>query len=322
MSEFHKDIFDQKLRILQFDLNENQREEFKDFCELHRRKGSDRGSIFFDLRSKMQAKHLKEYLNIVIKSIIKSYSESTNISDYDTKILDNILFNHANSFINQEKRGLQSVFASQGLHIDSSIVDNTIRGSEHKLNQLKSIAKDLLRISIREHNKNVEIAKPIVNKSRVKIKMENMTVFNEKIIWEEIKNEFEYSKNKFGKKINFVKDPFKRKIIFRDIAQSYYLAKRGCYKPGVILAGGVIEELLKLFLEKNKVKPSNDSFNEYIKCCEQYNLLKSGISRLSDSVRQFRNLVHVNNEKTNRYTLSKATAIGAVSSVFTIANDF
>lgn len=322
MSEFHQDIFEQKLRVFQFDLNENHRKEFKDFCDLHRKNDSDGGSIFFDLRSKMKAKHLKEYLNIVIKSIIESYSESTDISDSDTKLLENILFNHADSFINQEKRGLQSVFASQGLQIGSSVVDNTIKGCENKLYQIKSVAKDLLNISIREHNKNVETVKPIEKKPKAKTKVENLTVFNEKIIWEEIKNEFEYSKNKFGKKINFVKDPFKRKIIFRDIAQSYYLAKKGCYKPGVILAGGVIEELLKLFLEKNKVKPRSDSFNDYIKCCEQYNLLKAGISRLSDSVRQFRNLVHVNNEKTNKYTLSKATAIGAVTSVFTIANDF
>lgn len=194
-------------------------------------------------------------------------------------------------------------------------MDDNIKKNESKLHQIKYIAKDLLHISIREHNKNIEILKPTLDKLRIKTKIKSPNVFDEKIVWEEFKVEFDYSKNKFGKKINFVKDPFKRKIIFRDIAQAYYLTQMGCYKPSVILAGGVIEELLKIFLEKNEVEPGNNTFNEYIKCCEQHNLLKSGISKLSDSVRQFRNLVHVNNEKTSKYTLSKVTAIGAHQSL-------
>ena len=32
--------------------------------------------------------------------------------------------------------------------------------------------------------------------------------------------------------------------------------------------------------------------------------------------------VHLSAEKTKKYTISKSTAIGAVSSIFTIANDF
>src|SRR4030043_1227747 len=37
--------------------------------------------------------------------------------------------------------------------------------------------------------------------------------------WHEIEREYEVSKRSFGKKINFVRDPFKRKVIFRDVEQ-------------------------------------------------------------------------------------------------------
>ncbi|MHC4125486.1 MAG: hypothetical protein ACYSRR_03405, partial [Planctomycetota bacterium] len=140
--------------------------------------------------------------------------------------------------------------------------------------------------------------------------------------WNAIQKEYGVSKKDFGKKINFVSDPFKRKIIFRDVEHAFALASQDFSKPAVILAGSVIEELLRLYLEHNKVSPQSNNFDGYIKTCEQRKLLKSGISRLSDSVRHFRNLVHLSTENSNRSTISKATAKGAVASIFTIANDF
>jgi len=140
--------------------------------------------------------------------------------------------------------------------------------------------------------------------------------------WKDIQNDFDISKRAFGKRINFVTDKSKRKAIFRDIEHAYVLSKYGFSKPATILAGGVIEELLRLFLEDQNVKPARNTFEEYIKICEQKGLLKTGISLLSNSVRHFRNLVHLSKEETQRYTISKAMAKGAVSSIFTIANDF
>lgn len=140
--------------------------------------------------------------------------------------------------------------------------------------------------------------------------------------WEAIRSEYDISKKDFGKKINFVSDSFKRKIIFRDIEHAFVLALQGFSKPALILAGGVIEELLRLYLEHKNIKPKCEKFFSYIDACKDNGLLKRGVSRLTDSVRDFRNLVHLANEKTKRYTLSKATAKGAVSSIFTIANDF
>lgn len=140
--------------------------------------------------------------------------------------------------------------------------------------------------------------------------------------WEAIRSEYDISKKDFGKKINFVSDSFKRKIVFRDVEQAFVLASQGFSKPALILAGGVIEELLRQYLEHKNIKPKNKRFVDYITACEDNSLLKRGVYRLSDSIRDFRNLVHLENEKTKRHTVSKATAKGAVSSIFTIANDF
>ena len=149
-----------------------------------------------------------------------------------------------------------------------------------------------------------------------------MPVRSSKDNWDAIRNEYDISKRDFGKKINFVSDPFKRKIIFRDVEHAFVLASQGFSKSAVILAGGVIEELLRMYLKHKKIKPKDKRFGEYIKACEDNKLLKHGVSRLTDSIRDFRNLVHIEKEKEKRYTISKATAKGAVASIFTIANDF
>jgi hypothetical protein len=142
--------------------------------------------------------------------------------------------------------------------------------------------------------------------------------------WEAIKNGYGISKKDFGKKINFVKEQYKRKVIFRDVEDAFVLASQGFAKPAIILAGGVIEELLRLYLEHKKVPAERNDFFHYIKACKEQKqpLLKSGISKLSDSVREFRNLVHLAEETEKKHTITKSTAIGAVSSIFTIANDF
>jgi hypothetical protein len=140
--------------------------------------------------------------------------------------------------------------------------------------------------------------------------------------WMEIEREYDVSKRSFGKKISFVKDEFKRKVIFRDMEQAFLLAHHGFNKPSLVLAGGVIEELLRLYLADKGFVPQRNSLDSYIKACEDNGLLKTAIQKLADSVRQFRNIVHLERESSSRHSISKATAKGAVSSMFTIANDF
>lgn len=141
-------------------------------------------------------------------------------------------------------------------------------------------------------------------------------------IWKDIETQFGDTKRSFGKKINFVENQFTRKIIFRDVEHACFLASSDYSKSAVILAGSVIEELLRLYLAHKNITPLSDNFDGYIRTCEQQRLLKDSVSRLTHSVRQFRNLVHLSAEKTKKYTISKATAVGAVSCIFTIANDF
>jgi hypothetical protein len=144
-------------------------------------------------------------------------------------------------------------------------------------------------------------------------------------IWQDIENEYDVKKMEFGKRINFVKQKFRREIIFRDVEQAFILAQLGFSKSAVLLAGGVIEELLRLYLDQKGIcpqKPLKKDFNGYVQTCIQNKLLRDSVSTLSDSLRGFRNLVHLSAEETKRHTISKSIAIGAVSSIFTITMDF
>ena len=183
-----------------------------------------------------------------------------------------------------------------------------------KLREISAVADKLL--SRLHQTINTELPKGST------VRKEKNSISESKANWKAIEREFGITKRGFGRKINFISDNFRRNIIFRDVEHAFILASLSFAKPAVILAGGVIEELLRLYLEYKDITPINNSFDGYIQTCEQKGLLKAGISRLSDSARYFRNLVHLSKEETKRHTISKSTAKGAVASIFTIANDF
>lgn len=141
-------------------------------------------------------------------------------------------------------------------------------------------------------------------------------------VWSSIKDEFDVSKTAFGLKIRFIRNEFTRSIIFRDVAQAYILSTYGFSKPAVILSGSVCEELLRSYLIYKQVSFSKDTFDAYIQACTANGLPKSAIQGLANSVRHFRNLVHMSNEKSKRHTISKSTAKAAVASIFSLVNDF
>jgi len=159
-------------------------------------------------------------------------------------------------------------------------------------------------------------------KERNMDKYRTLSKYKESTYWLQIQDEYEISKKEFGLKINFVKDKFRRKIIFRDIEQAYILSKYGFNKPALILAGAVIEELLRLYLQSKGITLADNKFAYYIECCERYGFLKRVIRHQTTVARLFRNIVHLENEKDKKYSISQATAKGAVASIFTIANDF
>jgi len=100
------------------------------------------------------------------------------------------------------------------------------------------------------------------------------------------------------------------------------LEKYGFSKPALLLAGGVIEELLRIYLLHKHIKRKGQKFVLYIQACEDNHLFKSPINKLCDSVRDFRNLVHLENETSSQTTILKSTAKTAVASIFAIANTF
>ncbi|MCF6270948.1 MAG: hypothetical protein L3J41_14625 [Melioribacteraceae bacterium] len=169
-----------------------------------------------------------------------------------------------------------------------------------------------------EHFKKEANQEPI----GINLKPNNTNEYNSKSVWKLIEVEYNVSKQIFGKKINFVEDKFKREIIFRDVGQAFYLAKNGFYKPSIILSGGVAEELLRLYLKAHNIKPERNTFDKYLKSCTDNKLLKSAIHKLSDSLREFRNIVHLEKEESKKQSLSKSSALGAVAAIFTLINDF
>jgi len=90
-----------------------------------------------------------------------------------------------------------------------------------------------------------------------------------KQLWDAIHSEFGFGKQLFGKRIAFVTDKRERDILFRDVEHAYLLCKNGLCKPAIILAGSVIEELLRLYLDTKGIKPPTEKFEAYIKKCEE-----------------------------------------------------
>lgn len=141
-------------------------------------------------------------------------------------------------------------------------------------------------------------------------------------VWQQIAEEFNINQISFGRKINFVKDQSARKIIFRDVEDAYVLYKKGFPKPAIILAGGVIEELLRIFLIGKGHSFKHNKFFEYIEICATNNYLRRGARLLTDSTRDYRNLVHLENEANTKTKPTQSMAAGSVSAIFTIVNDF
>lgn len=142
-----------------------------------------------------------------------------------------------------------------------------------------------------------------------------------KKVWLKIKEEFGISKRMFSKKVKALTgDDYKRSAILRDVTHAYLLSHSRFYKEAVIVSGGVIEELLRLYLNQEGIKPPTKNFSGFIKACEDNGLLMKGIQGLTHFVREFRNLVHIEREKSSREAVSKSTAKSALSSIFSVVS--
>ena len=262
-----------------------------------------------------------EAIKQLVSSRLKLDAQEINkIVDFITVKISDSIFGRAKQLIEGQIDNLKFEmkkfcrrFPDPNNYLD--IIDGHIKEQKNKL---ISYAKREVNIFQKQSESKTQ-GKKVFNEISVTEKEVQLSTLN---AWARIKNEFGVSKLTFGQKIYFVKGKFKREIIFRDTLNAYMLAEKGFSKSAVILAGSIIEELLRLYLECRNIHPSKNNFNVYIKLCESKGILKKGISKLSDSVRHFRNIVHLKNEISPKYTISKAAAKNAVSSIFIISNDF
>ena len=123
---------------------------------------------------------------------------------------------------------------------------------------------------------NNKLSSTVKEKKRSDLKTMSPSISS---IWKEIEEVHSVSKKLFGRRISFISDSYKRKTIFRDVAHAYELEKNGFSKPAVLLSGGVIEEILRLFLNYKKIKASNKRFESYIDACKDNDLLKIRIHK-------------------------------------------
>ena len=169
---------------------------------------------------------------------------------------------------------------------------------------------------LKQIRNRMENRKDKINEHELLVEFKKITSW-----WPKIKEEFGVSKREFGRKINFVQGEYKRAVIFRDVEHAYALSKIGFSKPAVILAGSVMEELLRLYLLHKNIKVKDCTFSEYVRVCEKNGFLKDAVRSLTTSVRYFRNLIHLEKESKKEDTISHATAAGAVTAIFTLVND-
>jgi len=257
---------------------------------------------------------MKELSDIFIESIVEFINGSKGINQNIKKQL----ISKYHMFISNQTQMISTTLKGQliSTNFPKSSSESIINGLKNKISQVREVGIHELDLILDKYQNNND------NKYKEESKNEIMNLLDEKAIWKNIENEYEISKRAFGKKINFIEDTFFRKVIFRDIAHAFYLASLGFSKPSVILSGSVIEGLLQHYLKFKGIKPDKDNFDSYIKACTDNGFLKIGISKLTDSVRHFRNYVHIQKEKSKKHTISKPTAISSVASIFIIANDF
>lgn len=139
--------------------------------------------------------------------------------------------------------------------------------------------------------------------------------------WKYIKSNYGLNQRTIALKINFIKDSFKRSVILRDIKDAVFALENNMPKIAVVLSGGVIEEILRCRLESKSIRPEKENFCDYIHTCYKNNIIKKNTASILDAIRDFRNLVHLRNEKSKKDAISRNEASTAINSIFTLIKD-
>ncbi len=271
--------------------------------------GTFKSGIGLDARSECIKAHFEKILEAFINSLIESFGEETITSD-DERKANKVLKDFTDNYIESEKNGLKSAMLSRGFQV-GSIIDGAQLGIVSKLSSVKYHFNNKLKLAVDLHNER------LIKKSKAS-KMLNNKLTDNYNAWELIEEKYKTNKRTFGKKINFIRDKETRKIIFRDTEHAVMLLQNGFDKEAVIIAGTVIEEILRQLLLNKGITPKQNKFDEYVKSCEANKLIGQTDIRLSDISRQFRNAIHIENEVKNKLKINKPHAQNVVASLFII----
>jgi hypothetical protein len=115
-----------------------------------------------------------------------------------------------------------------------------------------------------------------------------------------------------NREFSFVKDAELRKLLERDYLEIQRAFTALCWKAVIILSGGAIEAILTDLLLQNESKakaatkaPKKPDITQWdladlINVCVELSIVSAGVDELSQSVREYRNLVHPENEIRNK----------------------
>lgn len=98
------------------------------------------------------------------------------------------------------------------------------------------------------------------------------------------------------------------------------MSQIGFDKSSIILAGGVIEEILLHLLQSKGCSVQGKKFFELINLAKQESIFEKSIHGLLDPLRDFRNLVHIEKER-KEFSADKAMAKTAISALFLIIKE-
>ena len=130
----------------------------------------------------------------------------------------------------------------------------------------------------------------------------------------------------------FVSDSRLRQIVERDYIEIQAAFAAGCWKSVIILSGGAIEAILLDILQRDpragtasraprKSDPSKWDFSDLIKVSVELGLVSLGVEKLSDPVREYRNLVHPGNEIRSGLKFGKEEATIALEVLHMVHRD-
>jgi len=140
-----------------------------------------------------------------------------------------------------------------------------------------------------------------------------------------------------GSDFSFMSNVKLREIVERDYAELLLAKNASASKTRLILSGGLVEALLLDALERNndralgaktaekdrgKIKALNDwNLSSLINVAAELSLISDGSARLSDVIRDFRNLVHAGKERRGDYVIGEHEAQAAEAGLSAVVRD-